>query len=334
MRRCAVLLAPLALLAAPLAARAQTPTTPTTPAPAASITLRIQHLFGQPFLATGSKLTVHGTLAPSVAGQTVTVTFSRDGRTRASHTVTVGAGGRFVVRYASPKAGLVSFTATHAATTTLGAASATGPVRVRFVSPNMPFGSRGPAVWVLQRHLAALHFYVPQSSVYDLGTQLAVEAYRKMLGLARVYTVDGQVLRELSRGRGVWHVRYSGDGRHVEADLSKQLLALINPHGKVYDIFQVSSGKPSTPTVLGRFSVYEQSPGYNSEGMYFSSYFIRGYAIHGYDPSPTYPASHGCLRLPISDAIFVYGWLRVGTPVDVYYEDGRASAPISDHAGP
>ena len=27
-------------------------------------------------------------------------------------------------------------------------------------------------------------------------------------------------------------------------------------------------------------------------------YFVGGYAIHGGDPVPPYPASHGCVRVP------------------------------------
>jgi lipoprotein-anchoring transpeptidase ErfK/SrfK len=52
--------------------------------------------------------------------------------------------------------------------------------------------------------------------------------------------------------------------------------------------------------------------------MVDSSYFISGYAIHGYAEVPTYAASHGCLRIPIPDAPAVYGWAGEGTPVDVY----------------
>jgi len=65
--------------------------------------------------------------------------------------------------------------------------------------------------------------------------------------------------------------------------------------------------------------VYEQDPGYLPDGMYYSSFFYGGYAIHGYDPAPDYPASHGCLRLPIEDATSVYYWLQIGDWVDVYY---------------
>jgi lipoprotein-anchoring transpeptidase ErfK/SrfK len=53
--------------------------------------------------------------------------------------------------------------------------------------------------------------------------------------------------------------------------------------------------------------------------MVDSSYFIRGYAIHGYESVPTYPASHGCFRVTVPDARFIYDWVRIGTPVDSYY---------------
>ena len=93
-------------------------------------------------------------------------------------------------------------------------------------------------------------------------------------------------------------MRYPQDGRHVEADLTKQVLAEIEPGGRVRTIYTMSSGKPSTPTVIGHFQVYSKTPGFNSEGMFESNYFIRGYAIHGYAEVPTYAASHGCLRVP------------------------------------
>ena len=101
-------------------------------------------------------------------------------------------------------------------------------------------------------------------------------------------------------------MRYRHDGRHVEADLTKQVLAEIEPGGRVHAIYTMSSGKPSTPTVIGRFSVYSKTPGTNTEGMVDSNYFIRGYAIHGYAEVPTYAASHGCLRVPIPNAPAIY----------------------------
>ena len=68
----------------------------------------------------------------------------------------------------------------------------------------------------------------------------------------------------------------------------------------------------------GSFRVYSKTPGTNQKGMFFSSYFIRGYAIHGYFSVPVFAASHGCLRVPIPDAIPIYNWLKIGNVVDVY----------------
>ena len=92
----------------------------------------------------------------------------------------------------------------------------------------------------------------------------------------------------------------------------------LDRRGRVERIYPVSSGKPSTPTVLGSFRVYRREPGTNSHGMVYSSYFIGGYAIHGYPSVLVFPASHGCLRVPMSEAVSIFRWLARGDIVDVY----------------
>jgi peptidoglycan hydrolase-like protein with peptidoglycan-binding domain len=179
-------------------------------------------------------------------------------------------------------------------------------------------GSRGPAVWRLQRGLARLRYAVPLSGYFDEATGRAVVAYRKVLGMPRVEVAGARVLRLLGRGAGRYRVRFARDGAHVEADLNRQVLVEVEPHGRVRRIYTMSSGKPSTPTPLGSFRVYEKSPGTNSEGMVDSNYFIGGYAIHGYAEVPVFAASHGCLRIPIPDAPAVFAWVRVGYRVDIY----------------
>jgi lipoprotein-anchoring transpeptidase ErfK/SrfK len=61
-----------------------------------------------------------------------------------------------------------------------------------------------------------------------------------------------------------------------------------------------------------------KQPGTNAKGMVHSSYFIRGYAIHGYSSVPPYNASHGCLRVPVPNAWFIYNWVKMGDRVSVY----------------
>jgi hypothetical protein len=163
-----------------------------------------------------------------------------------------------------------------------------------------------------------MHFYIPRTGVYDQGTGLAVDAYHRLLGYGTSQLLGPATINDLLNNVGAFHIRYPNHGRHAEGDLSDQLLALADG-SSVYWILPISSGKPSTPTILGDYQVYSRVPGYLPDGMYYSDFFIRGYAIHGYDPAPDYPASHGCMRLPIVDAIAVFNWLSYGDWVDTYY---------------
>jgi peptidoglycan hydrolase-like protein with peptidoglycan-binding domain len=280
----------------------------------------------QDFAVAGERMAVLGSVTPYVAGQRVTVTFYRSGRRALVRRVAVlpagsptAASGRFRIAYSSSLPGTVAVAAVHAATAQM-VAFAAPPVSIRFEPADLGLGARSPAVRILQDELARLHYEVPIGGVFDEATGRAVIAYRKLTGLARVPDADAQVFRLLQQGAGRFHVRYPRDGRHVEADLSRQVLAEIEPGGRVRRIFTISSGKPSTPTVVGRFRVYLKTPGVNAKGMVDSNYFIRGYAIHGYAEVPVYAASHGCLRVPIPNAAAIYGWVQLGTPVDVYYE--------------
>lgn len=170
---------------------------------------------------------------------------------------------------------------------------------------------------MLQRRLAQLHYAVSRSGVYDDATARAVLAYRKVNGMTRTTDVSKTIFKRLLRRHGAFKVRYPRHGRHVEADLSRQVMALINGR-KVYRTYHISSGAPVTPTVTGHFRVYMKAPGTNAKGMVHSSFFIRGYAVHGFASVPIYPASHGCLRVPVPDALLIFNWIRSGNRVDVY----------------
>jgi hypothetical protein len=326
----------MCLAAAPSSSFAEAPAVPSpTPNPAPAqpapqppaagrIALVLQKVGGSPpFALVGRRIVVRGVVTPYVGGQTVSVSFYREGRKVAGKTVRVQAigngDGQFHIGYLGASPGLVEARATHPATPQQVAFGGRTS-GVRFVQANLGPGAQGRSVRLLQSELDVLHFAVPLSGVFDEGTGRALVAYRKMTGLQRVPYAGRQVFERLAHGAGSFRVRYPGDGRHVEANLTKQVLAEIEPGGRVRTIYTISSGKPSTPTVLGRFRVYEKSPGVNSEGMVDSNYFIRGYAIHGYAEVPTYAASHGCLRVPIPDAPAIYGWVQMGTPVDVYNE--------------
>jgi hypothetical protein len=264
------------------------------------------------------RFTVHGTLLPYVAGQKVVMRLYRGKKKIKTRALTVQPGGAFQFGIKPPRPGQLKIRVSHPATPELGTAVA-APLLVRVVRSTAGPNSRGPAVRFLQRILRRRHYAVNLTGQFDAATSRAVLAFRKLTNRSRVYRADRDVFKGLLNGEGAFKVRYPGDGKHVEGDLTHQVLALIKPGGHVYRIYPTASGAPGTPTVLGRFHVYSQTPGTNAKGMVYSSYFIRGYAIHGYATVPSYPASHGCMRVPIPDAIAIFKWLNLGDGVDVYY---------------
>ncbi len=314
-----------ALLVMPAVAQAAAgATTPVRAHQHPSVQLSLQYGFTvnhQPVTVEGRGVQVSGRIRPYIAGQYVTVSsflgqhlIKRERmRINRSHG---GSFGYFSASVTGPGAGQVSVWVRHDATSELGRVLAS--TSFASLDDNAAFGSTGRFIELIQQRLAALHLYIPQTGVYDAGTGLALDAYHRLLHWGTSQTLDHSTVTWLLNGWGAFNIRYPGDGKHAEGDLSNQLLALID-HDRVLAIYPISSGKPSTPTVLGRFHVYRKSPGYLPDGMYYSSFFYTGYAIHGYNPAPDYPASHGCMRVPIVDAISIYSWLTYGDGVDVYY---------------
>jgi hypothetical protein len=180
------------------------------------------------------------------------------------------------------------------------------------------YGDSGAGVEFLQHRLRELRYLVSLSGTFDDATRRAVLAYRKVGGLPRNFRASAYIVERLARKQGRFRPKYPRHGKHVEADLSRQVLVLHDRNGKVFRILHMASGKSSTPTIRGSFRVYSKTPGTNSLGMVNSVYFVGGYAIHGYHDVPMYPASHGCLRIPIPNSRFVHRWLDYRDRVDVY----------------
>jgi peptidoglycan hydrolase-like protein with peptidoglycan-binding domain len=308
-------------LGVPAAADAQAPTPTPTPVPPATATLKVraERLLAPGLAARGSNWRVRGTLTPYVAGQAVTVrVFAGHRRIRSRTEVikpTAGGRGTFMTPVKVDRPGRVRVRVSPA--TPQLAATRARVTRVRVVRASAGPGSRGPIVRALQRRLGGLRYAVSSTGAYDARTARGVMAFRKVTGMSRTQTASEDVFARLLAGGGRFRVRYPKAGRHVEADLSRQVLALIDGK-RVVRIYPTSSGTSATPTVLGSFRVYRKTPGTNSLGMVDSNYFIGGYAIHGYPSVPPYPASHGCLRVPIPDAAAINAWLRTGDGVIVY----------------
>ena len=170
-------------------------------------------------------------------------------------------------------------------------------------------GARGPVVTMLQRSLRALGYVTGPRGIFDAphrprGARLP---QGRRAWIART-VADASVFRALARGKGRFRVRYPRHGRHVEADLSRQVLALVEG-ARVARIYPRARASRRRRRSSGSFRVYSKTAGTNAKGMLDSNYFIRGYAIHGYavgadlrrEPRlPAHPERRGRLRLPVA----------------------------------
>lgn len=110
----------------------------------------------------------------------------------------------------------------------------------------------------------------------------------------------------------------------VEIDLSKQKLQGWQGNRQVIET-RISSGKNGrTPPGEFRAGPYRakmhRSSLYNNAPMPWSVQINGHIFVHGYTSVPNYPASHGCVRMPLNEgnpAKFFYEWVQTGSPVSV-----------------
>jgi lipoprotein-anchoring transpeptidase ErfK/SrfK len=313
----------LALALTPATAQAQTvppPTTPPAPAPVAG-TASISVSRGlatkkMRYVAPFQQMVVKGRVKPYVAGESVVLYVLRRGKVTKRISAAIGTRGRYSIPVQLVKEGRFRLVVKHAPSAGQQAFK-TKSKRVSVVDWQAGAGARGTKVLILQRGLYRLGFSVPVTGYYDWLTANAVNAYRKTNGMGRDGYAPKQVYSKVLRGEGAYKLRYPKAGKHVEFDWSRQVLVLANK-GKPFRTYHTSSGTSATPTVFGTYRFYLQTPGTNSKGMVHSSYFIRGYAIHGYASVPNYPASHGCLRVPIPNAASIFNWIDIGDTIYSY----------------
>ncbi|SBT40941.1 L,D-transpeptidase family protein [Micromonospora auratinigra] len=217
-------------------------------------------------------------------------------------------------------AGLFAPAGTSPAVGSTAGSSATVPVAVTAGRPTLQQGARGAAVSTLQRRLTALHYDVGGvDGDFGPSTYHAVVAFQKINRLTR----DGIV------GPRTWAAldhpvtpkpRYTHTGWSLEADLTRQVLYLARG-GSVVRVLDASSGKTSTPTPTGDYTVQRRIDGWRRSDLgllWRPNYFYRGYAVHGATSVPAYPASHGCVRVPIPAMNRLWPTIGVGVPVHVY----------------
>jgi len=189
-----------------------------------------------------------------------------------------------------------------------------------------------------ERRLSDMGYWTgPVDGVVDDVTRTALIAFQKWEGRK----ITGRMTRdevEAIRDAPSPQPRDAGY-KHVEIDVDRQVLALIDDEGKILKIVPVSTGsgrrydeKGSTGlayTPKGRFRIYGKVSGWRKSPLgllYYPSYFSDGLAIHGNPSVPSQPASHGCIRVPMFASRELSEMLPVGMIVIIYDKNSFVSA--------
>jgi peptidoglycan hydrolase-like protein with peptidoglycan-binding domain len=254
----------------------------------------------------GGRIFVTGRLLPAKAGRLVLRNHGRRVRVR------VGSAGRFRARV--PASWGANVTGRIALTPAAGYTAVWRRVRLRLSMPGLRMGSHGPAVLSLKRRLRELHYALPSVDAgFGYATYEAVLAFQKVNWMPRSGRVDGAFWRRLWRASVPTARVPRGD--YIEVDKSRQVLFEVR-QGVVVNVLHVSTGATGN-TPVGTWHVYSEVAGW-SWVLWQPMYFLRGFAIHGYPSVPPYPASHGCVRIPMWAATALRERWGRGTIVRVY----------------
>ncbi len=194
-------------------------------------------------------------------------------------------------------------------------------------------GASGQQVVQLQQRLAAKGLYRGAiDGRYGPATQQAVMAFHKVNRLPREWDWRASDWDRLAAYTGPDNLpNRPGEPDRFEVDITRQVAHLVKG-GKLVATFPIASGNGELFRGSNGNLVPARTPRGNYrfqrsiDGMRISYlgqlwrpwYFVGGYAIHGSPSVPAYPASHGCVRLTMSDANWVFGKVYVGMPIHVW----------------
>ncbi|HSC91130.1 MAG TPA: L,D-transpeptidase family protein [Gaiellaceae bacterium] len=256
----------------------------------------------------GERLRLVARLRPSGSGRLVVRV------TRGRRVVVTGTyGGAATVRLPSGRATVLGVR--------VGVVTADGYARPRTLAltavvarPQLRLGSRGPSVVALERRLQELRYALPRTdAVYGLDTTQAVLAFQSVERLPRTGRVDVRTWRRLVTARTPMP---RSRGTHIEVSKGGQYLMAVRGDA-VVAIVHVSTGATGN-TPIGRWRIYRKSPGWDWV-LWYPMYFLRGFAVHGYPDVPSFPASHGCVRVPMWIAPRLYTQFTYGQTVEIYW---------------
>ena len=206
------------------------------------------------------------------------------------------------------------------------------------IPADMQVGSEGRDVVRLQRRLRCLEYYTGEADgQYGAGTKSAVEAFQKRHGLSATGVADHATLAALfdesaKKALKPYVLKVSVSDQRVYAyapDANDEYTDLVRT-------MKCSTGRKSSPTPTGTFT--ETGPGarwhyfkkFNCWAQY--AFYIEGdilfhSVLYNKKDGPVTQssvnhlgsrASHGCVRLSVEDAKWIYNHCPANTKVIVY----------------
>jgi hypothetical protein len=131
-----------------------------------------------------------------------------------------------------------------------------------------------------------------------------------------------KAVKDLKPGQFVWHPERSPEGPVAIIVSIPDQRVFVYRNGIRIAVSTCSTGKPGHSTPTGVFTILEKdrnhhSSTYNNAPMpNMNRLTWSGVALHAGN-LPGYPASHGCIRLPLKFSELLFGVTHVGTPVIV-----------------
>lgn len=217
-------------------------------------------------------------------------------------------------------------------------ASVTAPAAITAPSKKLKLGAKGKEVKWLQKRLAELGYKPGKADGRYGGTTLmAVWAFQKVNGLKPSSTVAARTWAALENPKAPKVLVANGKATRVEVNLTKQVMVFyVDGQPKIISHISSGSGVPycetatwqgetkkfcgSARTPTGNYKTTWRANGWHKSylgQLYNPIFFNGGIALHGALSVPLYPASHGCVRLPMNVAEVLPGLLGKGVPVHV-----------------
>ncbi len=154
--------------------------------------------------------------------------------------------------------------------------------------------------------------FVPPATNYEWTNGFSAAGFEAMQGM-----IGRTALRP---GEFHWAQNIPAEGDvAITIDIANQI-AFVFKGSQLIGVTNVSTGKKGHPTPLGFWTINWKRPMYRSRKYdnapmpFMQNIDDKGIAIHAGN-TPGYPASHGCIRLPMPFAKQLYGLTKPGNKV-------------------